>query len=552
MTLTARIYLLVALAVMPAFALLAFDHYRGLRYQETEVEQHALRSTSLVSAELDQVFRGFQSLMSAAAQTPMVSNYQTPDCTEYLERLEQVSVGVDWIIAADNRGTVRCGRSRVTVADQNHFVAALKTDELVIGTYSTGSASKIPILPLAIRIQTAEGPGVLVAGVRLDWIRELFAERFSQLPPKSSLTIVDRNGIILVRLPNFDREGKPLVNYEHVAAAPQPGTFRSTAEKNADGIARFLGFFPLDSPPRGIAIAVGYPQESALAEVRASAVRNYLLFGLVAILAIVASALGARAFIRQPMSELLTTIKRWRSQDLTARVVHTTGRSEFDQLGRAFNSMADELETALKYKDVLLRELNHRVMNTLQTISALFHLQSKSARDPSAAALFEQAIRRLDAVALAYRRMQAIGGFETVEFASYLAELCHELESSMMNKLCVVKADPRLLPAKQVITLSLIVNELVTNAIKHGTHGDDPIVVEFSSAANHCFLAVRNKGILPKAFEVAAKGFGMKMISSMVSQLDGQLEITCVDGTTEFAVTFQPSAPTGTASGLPS
>lgn len=552
MTLTARIYLLVALAVVPAFALLAFDHYRSLRYRESEVEQYALRSTSLVTAELNQVFQGFCSLLSAAAQTSMIKNYQTPDCTEYLKRLEQVSAGVDLIIAADNRGTVRCGRSGATVADLHHFVTALETDDLVIGTYSMDRTSKVPILPLAIRVRTPEGFGVLVAGVKLDWIRGFFSERFAQLPPKSSLTITDRNGIILVRLPNADREGKPLGNFEYLLTVPQPMTFRSTAEKNADGIARFLGFSPLDSPPTGIAIAVGYPQESALAEVRVSAVRNYLLFGMVAILAIVASALGARAFIRQPMSKLLMTIEQWRNQDLTARVVRTTGRSEFDQLGRAFNSMADELETALKYKDVLLHELNHRVMNTLQTISALLQLQSRSAREPSAAALFEQAIRRLDAVALAYRRMQAIGGLETVEFASYLAELCHELESSMMNKSCVVKAHPRQLPAKQVITLSLIVNELITNAIKHSADKDDPIVVEFRSEIDHCFLAVRNKGVMPKGFEATGKGFGMKMISSMVSQLDGKLEVTCVDGTTEIAVTFQPSAPTGPASGLTS
>lgn len=548
MTLTARIYLLVSLAVAPAFALMVMDHRKSVHQREAEAEQQALRSTWLVSSELEQVFKGIESLLRAAAQTPMVIDFKTPECTDYLARVAQINANAGQIIAVDGQGKVRCGGSAeaVNVADRNYFQAALATDELVVGTYTIGRSSGAPILPLALKIRTSEGPGMIVAGVRLDWLREHFANLFAKLPAHSSLTIVDRNGIILVRLPNFDREGKQLVHYEYVVNAPQPGTFRSTADKNADGIARFLGFTPLASPPRGVAIAVGYPQEAALIEMRASAKRNYMLFALAAILAFVAAAIGGHLFIRRPVTGMLGTIARWRSKDMTARVTYTADRSELGQLGKAFNALADDLEAALKHKDVLLRELGHRVMNSLQTISALFRLQSRSVQDPAAAAQFEQAITRIDAIARAYRRMQAADGVKSIEFGSLLAELCKDVHSSIMKTPCIVKTDPLLLSPKQAIPLSLVANELLTNAIKYGTNSDDPIVVELKRSPDQCRLSVRNSGDWHEGCSSGTKGFGSKMVLAMVNQVQGELKVISGNGTTEVVVTFRPEPPSKT------
>jgi two-component sensor histidine kinase len=549
MTLRARIYLLVALAVAPAFALLIVDHSKNLQLREAEAESEALRSTWLVSAELDQVFKGVEALLRAAAQSPAVGSFQVPECTEYLAQLERVNPSAGSIIGFDAEGRMRCESSdpSTTVADRDYFREAIKVEGLVVGTFTIGRLSGVPILPLALRMQTSEGPGVLAAGLRLDWLRAHFAERFANLPPNSSLTIVDRNSVMLVRLPKPGHEGKPLPpRYRHVVNAPAPGSFRSAADKHNDGIARFLGFTPLDAPPRGVAIAVGHPQESALAEVRAGAVRNYFLLGLVALLAFLAAAIGERLFIRRPMSELLSTIARWRNQDLTARVKHPSGRTEFGQIGNAFNSMADELGAALMHKDVLLRELSHRVMNSLNTIAASFRLQVRSLKEPSDVSHFQQAIGRIEAMALAYKRMQATQGVEGVEFASFLVELCKDMQSSIMqgNTQCVVNADPVLLSSDQAIPLSLIANELLTNAIKHCSDRSTPVAVRLESSAEHCRLAVRNRGVLRQGYDqVDNTGFGLRMISSMVTQLRGKLEVSSNDGETEFAVTFQPEAP---------
>jgi two-component sensor histidine kinase len=104
-----------------------------------------------------------------------------------------------------------------------------------------------------------------------------------------------------------------------------------------------------------------------------------------------------------------------------------------------------------------------------------------------------------------------------------------------------VNADPVLLSPEQAMPLALVVNELVTNAIKHG--GPDPaITVRLGRSSEGCRLAVRNRGSLPPGYDPAVtKGFGMRMVRSTVGQLGGRFEAASMGDETEFAVTFQPT-----------
>jgi two-component sensor histidine kinase len=219
------------------------------------------------------------------------------------------------------------------------------------------------------------------------------------------------------------------------------------------------------------------------------------------------------------------------------------GQTEFAQLGQAFDALADDLNSAMEHKDVLLREMSHRVMNSLQTLSALFAVQARAVRDLEAREKFDQAVGRINSVALAYRRMHAAGGVETMNFAQFVRELCQDLQQSMMlaENSWAVEADPVLLGPDQAMPLALIVNELVTNAVKHGGGAQAGVTVKLGHSSEGCRLAVRNRGTLPTGYRPeASRGFGMRMVTSMVGQLGGRLEAASMAGETEFAVTFQP------------
>jgi two-component sensor histidine kinase len=175
-------------------------------------------------------------------------------------------------------------------------------------------------------------------------------------------------------------------------------------------------------------------------------------------------------------------------------------------------------------------------------MSALFSLQARNLRDPEARAQFSEAVGRINSMALAYRRMHSTEELEAVEFASYLRELCAAISNSLMqDHACQVEADTILLEPQQASSLVLIANELVTNAIKHGTK-NSPVNVTFERTEDRCCLTVRSFGLLP-ADNDAGSGFGMQMVTILVNQLDGRLDVSARNGQIEFAVTFSPTVP---------
>lgn len=548
MGLLGRVYLLVALAVVPAFVLLAFTHVQELQQRQAAAEEEALRSARLVAGEFEQVLEAAARILSTAAAAPTVRSLKEPDCTAYLRRVQETIPSAGATAVADPNGTIRCSAwTDVSVADRPYFQEALGSGDLIVGTYTIGRGSGDPILPLALRFEADQGPAVIITGLNLEWLSERFALRYSEFPPHSSLTIIDRDGTILVRLPNREREGKQLSLYPFLLESKTGGTFRSAAEDTADGVARFVGFTsPNDEPARGFSVAVGLPQVPILTDLRAKALRSFLLLGLIALLSLGAAALGGRLFIHKPAAHLLAVVNAWRGGNMGARVRLKGLPQQFAQIGSAFNKMAAELEAAMRHKDLLLRELNHRVTNSFTTVSSLLRMQSQALSDDASRQLFENSIRRMETLALVYRRMQAIEGVEVLDFSAFLHDLCRELHESMMGSgtPCIVEADELQLSPAQVTPLTLIVNELVTNALKHGAQHAGPVRVILQRSGKSCRLSVHNPGTLPPDYEPGqAPRFGMKMITNMVRHIGGELEATTSAGETCFTVTFSPAIP---------
>ncbi|HEV2602076.1 MAG TPA: cache domain-containing protein [Microvirga sp.] len=545
MTLMARLYLLVVLAVAPAIALLVFNDRSDHQRREREAEADAQRYARLISGEMDRLFEGARTQLATIAAAPTIQNFGDTECGAFLQRLEGQNPATTSFSVYDLNAQQRCtSASPVNIADRPYFRQALDSGSFVVGEYTIGRTSKVPVLPFAMPIRR-EGQitGVAVTTLRLEWLREYLGNKSQDFPPRSSITVIDKAGTILVRYPNREREGTKLSRYPQLLTSERGGTLQSTAENTNDGVARLLGFTTVNELPVGIGVAVGIPLDTIFAGMAEARIRNLLLLGLTALLALGAAHVGGRAFIQQPVSRLLAAAERWRRGDLAARVPVRDPNSELGQLGSAYNAMAGELERSLQYKDTLLRELSHRVMNSLQTIASLFTLQSRAVKDADARAQFDQAVLRINSVALAYRRLHAAQGAEVVDFSTFLRELCADLQTSMLPQSApiVVDADPILLSPEQAMPLALVVNELVTNAIKHG--GVDPaITVKLGRSSEGCRLAVRNRGELPPGYDPSTtRGFGMRMVRSTMAQLQGRLEAASMGSETEFAVTFEPT-----------
>lgn len=182
----------------------------------------------------------------------------------------------------------------------------------------------------------------------------------------------------------------------------------------------------------------------------------------------------------------------------------------------------------IQQQEVLNRESEHRLLNGLQLITSLLSLQSRATQNVEAAALLTIASNRVAAIGRVHRHLHALDHIESVEFKQYLENLCSDLSgmtsSESGENLLTVKGVELRIPTATGIPLAFIASELVTNAIKYAK---GKIAVGLQSSAKGYVLSVSDDGPgLPKEFDpTAAHGLGMKLISSLVRQIGGQLQI---------------------------
>ncbi|NBB16869.1 GAF domain-containing protein [Caulobacter sp. SLTY] len=197
-----------------------------------------------------------------------------------------------------------------------------------------------------------------------------------------------------------------------------------------------------------------------------------------------------------------------------------------DLNGRLSETLADR-EALLAQKDFLIREVNHRVQNSLQLVSSFLGLQRRASSDEDVQASLEEAQRRISAVALVHRRLYRADQVETVDLARYLEELVGDMQSSMGGEWegqLSLSLAPITVATDRAVTIGLVLTELVINANKYAYGGQaGPIEIALEQHRDRFRLIVADRG---KGKTKTAQGFGSRMMAAMVAQLQGELEHT--------------------------
>lgn len=209
-----------------------------------------------------------------------------------------------------------------------------------------------------------------------------------------------------------------------------------------------------------------------------------------------------------------------------------------------------QLRRALAERELLLREVNHRVKNSLQLVLSMLSLQGAEFREAGAKELFSKAIARVTAIASIHERLYQDNDPLTIDMQTYLNGLCAELErAAISNERHVdLKTDIESLrlPAENGVSVALLVNELVMNALKHGRPTARPAVIHINLRrleSGEARLTVADNGSGMGTAGTPAAGLGTRLISMLVRQLNGQLKIE--DSADGYAahVTFPLQAP---------
>jgi two-component sensor histidine kinase len=194
-------------------------------------------------------------------------------------------------------------------------------------------------------------------------------------------------------------------------------------------------------------------------------------------------------------------------------------------------------------REVLLREVNHRVGNSLQIIASLLHLQASSAAEEDVKAALTNAMGRVAAVAQVHRRLYTSHDLKSVLLNQYLDALLEDLrrstEGNRMSRL-TLKAEPIEIDPDRAVAIGIIVNELVMNAVKYAyPDSAGPIHIDLTARHDELVLSIADNGVgLNAKTDPRSTGMGQRIVAAMASKLEATVERDPTHNGTRIVVCF--------------
>ncbi|WP_260839395.1 PAS domain S-box protein [Methylomonas koyamae] len=196
-------------------------------------------------------------------------------------------------------------------------------------------------------------------------------------------------------------------------------------------------------------------------------------------------------------------------------------------------SASDRLRQALKEKELLLKEVYHRVKNNLQVVSSLINLQAGNVKSEAIGDLLKQSSDRIKAMALLHEKLYQSKDLAKIDFKDYMRSLVDHLlfgYGTHASKIAVnLRIEDVYLNVDTAIPCGLIINELLSNALKHAFPGDrrGEIDIDFTRGQGELVLVIADNGIgLPAQLDITrSASLGLQLVNTLINQLMGQMTV---------------------------
>ena len=427
-------------------------------------------------------------------------------------------------LTAEDRQAFDAGRLRVS-----DVYASPTTGEPRVAVAMRPLPKQRPDYLLAITVPTSRFRAAILPAVPANWI----------------IGVGDRRGVYVTHsIRHAEVSGKPGSSAYLAHVVANSGTFYA---QSPTGDPLLAGYHR--SELTGWITAANIPAEVLQAPLR----RSLAALGVAAAVVLAVSAVFAFLFSRRLAGAARALAARAETLDSgPPSSAIALGVSEFSVIDKALDhaavairertTLTQNLRDALQEKEVLFKEVNHRVKNSLQLVASLLNLQKGQIKEAEARQQFDEAARRISTIAQIHQRLYRDEHLDKIALDRVLIELCEDLSQVMSASRVAIVCDavPCHLPTERVIPLALVINELVTNAFKYGfPHGHGGTIrVECRQEPGALVLSVADDGApLRDDFDpVRGAGLGMKIVNALARQLRATLAVEQAAGGKTFTL----------------
>jgi two-component sensor histidine kinase len=566
-------FILLVPTVLNVF--LAWDAFsENTKRAKLSVRQFAILAATYERRFFDDTRRVLQRL----ANEPSVRHPDAGRCAAALRQVLNTSREFSNLVYSDADGQPVCWTtdSITKIPAQAQFQERSAIRDFSLSDYMFTADSPFPVIVATQPVFAEDGhlQGMLSASIELYWLTTFVHE--ARLPSDGVFFLLDSNGNVLANRALFFDNQNPALPKTESGASRNEALRSAVGEDLIDEVVsrRLVDFEAIGNdevrrvyssvalPHGNVTVLFGVPAATALGWIEKDLVTRILSVCVIWWTGIVVAWMGTRFLITRWIITLKRMAQAFAGGDYAVSDFKLNeAPGELRALGETMMLMAgrieareEELFRSVQQKDILLKEIHHRVKNNLQIVSSLLNIHGKAVSEPTARNALDDVKTRVRALALVHRYLYEADDVRMVPLQMFMTELCRTLVNSLSDakRRIALRVDiPEVtIVSDWAVPVALLVTEAITNAMKHafpgGRSGTIAVRLAMNTATGQAVLIVSDDGVGPPVTDrdEHSRQLGLHLIQAFARQIGGELSISGPPGMT-IKVRFAIAEPSG-------
>jgi two-component sensor histidine kinase len=437
-------------------------------------------------------------------------------------------------------------QNRGKASSRRWFQKVAETGKPALGSFTFAEALNEPVIVYGSPIVGQDGhlQAILALAIRLHWLVANGEE--PGLPPDSSVDLLDKGGHSLIAADSSGHSNdSSLPDQKYIDQIVSSGA-RTFDAMDGNRTLRNYAVHPIGD--NDLYVLFGQPTRRLVAPLQRDLAVQMVILSLFLIGGILAAIIGSRVLVTRWISRLTQEARLIASGENPAPQDFTGAPTEIRQLSNTLNTMAAQVRTreaelneSVAQKQMMLREIHHRVKNNLQTVTSLLNIYARIPRGEAIRQAFADVQTRINALALVHRHLYESQDLREIDMSAFMTALCRLVQDGSgvpSRRVRLHVSIPEVtLAGDRAVPLALLTTEVLTNAFKHAFPDHRTGNIDIKMIVNgegDVALTITDDGIGPVANDATepVSGMGQNLIAAFTRQLSGELTRSGPPGTT--------------------